>query len=47
MESELLWLFDDNMVSCCIPPDHMMVLGTLEETIIRKDKQRREGRVRD
>lgn len=36
MEGELLWLFYDDVFSSWIPPNHMMVFWTLEESVWRE-----------
>lgn len=35
MECELLWSLDDDVLSGGIPANHVLVLGSFEETVVR------------
>jgi hypothetical protein len=34
VKSKLLWSFDNDMLACWIPANHMVVFGTLEKTLV-------------
>ena len=46
MESELLWLFYDDILPGWIPPNHVVIFGTLQKTRQTGDQNEREGETR-
>ena len=39
MKSELLWSFDDDVFTCWIPANHVVVFWALEETFLEQEER--------
>ena len=44
VESELFWAFYDDVVSCRVPADHMVVVWLLEKTERKREKKGKKKR---